>query len=178
MPIYDALTMHGPLQSGTSRLITERFIIVAPQLPVAGDNWHTKSAAIRQLVTTVQTEFRGNPNRTYLTGFSFGGNGVFDIAIAQPDLWAALWAVDPTRPPGGHLQHPLWLSLGELSRPKRTAFIELMKDAREARSQTPVSENNFVFEDSGEDHVGTARVAYGSQRIYDWLFTKTRPNST
>jgi hypothetical protein len=28
----------------------------------------------------------GDPQRRYLTGFSFGGNGVFDLALLQPRL--------------------------------------------------------------------------------------------
>lgn len=147
MAIREALTLHGPLQSGNSQRVTERFIIVAPQLPTAGNNWNTESAAIRQIVTAVQTEFRGNPDRTYLTGFSFGGNGVFDIGIAQPSLWAALWPVDPTRPPKTRLQRPLWLSLGEISRRQRTAFTQLMRDDREVRPQNQISNGDCVFED-------------------------------
>src|SRR5882762_8261901 len=62
MAIVEALTVHGPLQFGNYPLVIERFIIVAPQLSTAGDNWHTKSAAIRQIVAGVQTEFGGSPD--------------------------------------------------------------------------------------------------------------------
>jgi len=173
-PIYEALTLHGPLRPGNSPRVTERFIIVVPQLPEAGDNWHMKSGVVRQIVTTVQTEFHGNPNQTYLTGFSYGGNGVFDLAMTQPEFWTALWSVDPTRLPKANLPRPLWLSFGDASRLQRTAFMQLVSGSREVQPKDKIANSDFVFEDRGEDHVGTAKIAYEEDRIYDWLLSKSR----
>jgi hypothetical protein len=173
MPIRKALSLHGPLRSDNSPRVAERFIVVAPQLPTAGDHWVSESTTVRQIVTGVQREFRGDPKRSYLTGFSFGGNGVFDIAIAQPDIWAALWSVDPTRPPGGPLPSPLWLSVGPRCR-RHPSFIRLMSDTRDVQSKAGKSNHNFVVEDVGGGHVYTARVSYERDRVYDWLLTKTR----
>jgi poly(3-hydroxybutyrate) depolymerase len=89
LQISEAVTRRGPLRTANPRRVTERFIIVAPQLPAAGDNWYEKADSVRQLMTEIQREYTGDPDRTYLTGFSFGGNGVFDLAATQADLWAA-----------------------------------------------------------------------------------------
>jgi poly(3-hydroxybutyrate) depolymerase len=35
-----------------------------------------KADSVRQLMTEIQRGYTGDPDRTYLTGFSFGGNGV------------------------------------------------------------------------------------------------------
>ncbi|HET7363635.1 MAG TPA: prolyl oligopeptidase family serine peptidase [Burkholderiales bacterium] len=71
------------------------FIVLAPQLPRAGDLWHRYADDVRALVADVCAKQAVDAARLYLTGFSYGGNGVFDLGLAQPDLWAALWAVDP-----------------------------------------------------------------------------------
>lgn len=89
MDIHRALTLHGPLRSGNPAVARQRFVVVAPQLPARGDLWLRSADAVRQIVRQVQAEHRGDPERTYLTGFSFGGNGVFDLALAQPGVWAA-----------------------------------------------------------------------------------------
>ena len=40
MEIHRALTLHGPLRPGNPPVVRERFIVVAPQLPLRGDLWH------------------------------------------------------------------------------------------------------------------------------------------
>src|ERR671927_409553 len=76
------------------------------------------------------------------------GNGVFDLALAQPDVWAALWPVDPTRVPRKPPAQPLWLSAGSIARPQRQAFMHALALRTQER----------VWADDGEDHVGSARV--------------------
>ena len=55
---------------------------MAPQLPIAGDHWREQADAVAALVDAVTVERGADAARTYLTGFSFGGNGVFDLALA------------------------------------------------------------------------------------------------
>jgi len=38
-PLHTALRRHGPLKEGNPPLVRERFIVLAPQLPHAGDVW-------------------------------------------------------------------------------------------------------------------------------------------
>ena len=163
--IRRALTLHGPLRSSSAARAREEFIIVAPQLLVGGDLWSRYADVVRQIVAEVLSEHRGDSRRFYLTGFSFGANGVFDLGAAQPDLWAALWAVDPTRLPTRKLRQPLWVSFGEVSRPRRENFIKTMGLQESAADR--------VWRDEGLDHVGSAKSAYADERIYDWLLSKT-----
>lgn len=135
-PLERALRLHGPLAPGAAPL------------------------AQRQATHVVDA------SRMYLAGFSFGGNGVFDLASLQPGLWAALWAVDATRVPQPAPRQPVWLSAGELARAQRRAFIKALGLAEDGER---------VWADDGEDHVGSARVAYGDERIYRWLLTFSRP---
>src|SRR5699024_234725 len=104
------------------------------------------------IVTEVQILGGGDPTRTYLTGFSFGGNGVFDLALAQPGLWAALWPVDPTRPPPQDPLRPVWLSIGEAARPGRNLFARALN----LQPAGALPQGDRLYLDEGQDHVGSA----------------------
>lgn len=172
-PLRDGLTRHGPLASTASPTVRSEFIVVAPRLPMRGDRWGAVTDDVLKVVRSVQARHGGDPDRSYLTGFSFGGNGVFDLALAQPDAWAALWPVDPTRVPLEDPGRPVWLSLGEVCRRNRNAFIRrLSLDA-----PAPGATADRIFEDRGEDHVGTATRAYRDERIYRWLLSRKLPSS-
>lgn len=168
MPIRDALTQHGPLAPTASPLARAELIVVAPQLPVRGDLWVHQAGTVAGIVREAHAAHGADPARTYLTGFSFGGNGVFDVGLATPQLWAALWAVDPTRVPDKVIRAPVWLSSGDRSRRREHNFIEhlVLEPMREG---VP---GDRVFEDCGQDHVGTARLAYADDEIYRWLLSK------
>ena len=133
---------------------------MAPQLPVAGDTWHRYADEVLAVLGEVGARQPVDAARRYLTGFSFGGNGVFDLGLLQPDVWAALWAVDPPRVPRQPPRQPLWISAGALARSQRSDFVR-------ALALQPQGER--VWADDGEDHVGSARLAYGDARIYRWL---------
>jgi predicted peptidase len=167
LEIVAALTRHGPLRS----LYNESFVIVAPQLPVRGDVWNRYADIVREIVLNEAERYACDPRRLYLTGFSFGGNGVFDLALAQAAIWAALWPVDPTRVPAESIAIPIWLSLGEISRFQAPSFIHTLGLASAATA--PLAER--VWADEGEDHVGTATQAYNDQRVYRWLLSKQLP---
>lgn len=173
-----AMTMHGPLNPASAVDADGPdlpFIVVAPQLPVSGDLWHEQADRVAGLVQQVESRYDTDPARRYLTGFSFGGNGVFDLGQRQPGFWAALWSVDPTRLPEPDLAAPLWLSVGSRARPgaadsaMRLRSIELAADADDA----PVGVARIHL-DQGEDHVETAQRAYADARIYRWLLGHRR----
>lgn len=166
--IHDALTLHGPLRPDGFSGAIERFIVVAPQLPSAGDIWYRYANAVRQIVNDVQIARGGDPLRTYLTGFSFGGNGVFDLALIEPFFWAALWAVDPTEVPREDPLRPVWLSFGEASRYRKAGFIRSLS----LRPAEADPEGDRLYLDQGQDHEGSARLAYRDERIYSWLLSK------
>jgi hypothetical protein len=156
---------HGPLREGSAPGAAEQFVVVAPQLPMAGDLWYRFGGDVQQIVRHVQALHAGDPERTYLTGFSFGGNGVFDLALEQRDFWAALWAVDPTRVPPEDPARPVWLSFGEIARHRKPQFVQRLR-LHPAGSE-PDGERLYL--DLGEDHVGSATSAYRDPSIYRWL---------
>jgi poly(3-hydroxybutyrate) depolymerase len=163
------LTRHGPLRATASPWARERFLVVAPQLPIRGDRWRHHAEAVRDVVREAWELHRGDPTRTYLTGFSFGANGVFDLGLGQPGLWAALWAVDPTRVPERDPGLPCWLSAGQASRPLERHFVERLGLETPPAGATPSTMGERVILDEQEDHVSTANLAYENETIYRWL---------
>lgn len=165
--IYAGMTAYGPLKPGNAPIATRDFILAAPQLPARGDLWHAQSGNVRQIATYLQESCGGDPRRTYLTGFSYGGNGVFEIALDDPSVWTALWAVDPTRVPVAAPPNPIWFSSGEVSRRQAGAFRQRL------RLPLPgTEEDDRVYLDEGLDHVLTAYSAYKSDRTYAWLLSR------
>ena len=160
--IFIGLTRHGPLRPSNPEICIARFVVVAPQLPSRGDIWYSHLEAVREIALNECRRFCCDERRLYLTGFSFGANGAFDLALAQSKLWAAVLAVDPTRVPSQALPVPVWVAFGEASRATKQAFVE-----RLGLLETESSER--VWKDEGLDHAGTATRAYSDSRTYDWL---------
>jgi predicted peptidase len=170
-PIREGVTAYGPLASISARVATAQFVVVAPQLPERGDGWQRYADAVRTIVQQVQARYEVDSMRRYLTGFSYGANGVLDLAPLQRDFWAALWSVDPTRVPAADSGRPIWFSSGELSRPLALACMQRLQLA-------PLDDSvaqDCVYTDEGLDHVGTGTHAYRDERIYRWLLSKTAP---
>ena len=172
LDIHGALTRHGPLWPEAAVRSRGDFIIVAPQLPTGGDLWHRHADDVRRIVGDIQQLYAGDGRRSYLSGFSFGANGVFDLAILQPDDWAALWPVDPTRVPREPLQRPVWLAIGDAARRSTQGFIGAL-DLQVADSGNLDADRLYL--DQGADHVGSAQLAYADERIYRWLLSKRLP---
>uniref|UniRef100_A0AC35F2X0 Uncharacterized protein n=1 Tax=Panagrolaimus sp. PS1159 TaxID=55785 RepID=A0AC35F2X0_9BILA len=168
MEIFKALTLHGPLRPENLDRLKDNFIIIAPQMPKAGDLWYKFSKQVHEILQSVQNQYNGDIKRTYLTGFSFGGNGVFDIAVLNPNFFASIWSVDPTRLPTNDPKRPIWLSIGAMARQNTNGFIQKL-------NLKPANENfteDRIYFDENADHVGTARLAYGNEKVYNWLLAK------
>jgi len=166
--IRQALTRHGPLRHRATCHAIHSFVVVAPQLPSPQDRWRDHVEEVLDIVREVQHSFGGNPRRACLTGFSYGADGVFEVADANPDSWVGLWAVDPTRVPEQAPTQPTWLSLGEMSRTKKGEYEERLRVLSQADNKL----SEFACEDRGLDHVGTATAAYGDETVYQWLLQR------
>jgi predicted peptidase len=97
------LFLHGSGERGTDRKALERqglpklaagksfpFILVAPQIP-EGQVWNEEP--LTYLLDELETTLWIDTNRIYLTGISMGAFGVWDLAVATPDRFAALLAI-------------------------------------------------------------------------------------
>lgn len=64
---------------------------------------------------------------------------------------------------------PVWLSSGEVSRRGERGFVERLGLNQPAGA----APGGCVIVDRGQDHVGTATLAYADERIYDWLLARS-----
>jgi predicted peptidase len=91
------------------------FIVVSPQCP-AGEIW-TDVEALNALLDHIQTAYRIDPDRIYVTGHSMGGRGALYLAYRLPQRFAAVLALSPLSPIsawGGKLAKvPIWIFHGE-----------------------------------------------------------------
>jgi acetyl esterase/lipase len=82
------------------------FVIVMPQCPLPG-YWTDPDMLAMAMATLDQeaAEFHADPERTYLSGLSLGGYGVWELARLYPKRWAAIaisssgifWSYAPER---------------------------------------------------------------------------------
>lgn len=64
-------------------------IVVFPQAP-EGSEWSGHVGLVYAQLDAATREFQGDRDRTYLTGLSMGGYGVWDVALQSPGRFAAL----------------------------------------------------------------------------------------
>jgi poly(3-hydroxybutyrate) depolymerase len=147
LDVRQAATRHGPLKPESAQKAADQFVIIFPQLPApGGDVWRSYAREVRTIVEAVQTRFNGNPKQTYFTGFSYGADGVLDIAPDQKGFWSAVWAVDPTREHTYHPGCPVWLSSGPVPLPKECnrGSTRPCASNRRPRTETAISSLKIV----------------------------------
>ena len=113
----NGLTKHSLPRVAEDPMFDYPFIVVSPQIDNAG--WLSHSSEIGAVLTRMETEFGGDPNRLYLTGLTYGGVGTYAVGIALADRIAALMPVTP----GGTVANwdmrsaivnlPIWLFMGK-----------------------------------------------------------------
>jgi predicted peptidase len=171
-----ALTMHGPLLLGISHQATDRFIVVAPQQAKRGgeDGWNEHADEITEIVNEVQKDYNWDyRDQTYLTVFSFGGNDIFGIALAKmPEEKATFGLRFGQWTQRKHLiAIPtvgfgyLWVHAPNPPKGKLLNFISILGDQPAANYLN----GNFLSIDRGKDHMGTARLVYQDDQVYNWL---------
>ncbi len=65
------------------------FITASPQCPDDSD-WSAHSETLMALVDELLATYRIGPNRVYLTGLSMGGRGSWQLAMLNPERFAAM----------------------------------------------------------------------------------------
>jgi len=133
------------------------------------DVWNSRADQVKAIARSTADKYQGNPSQIYLTGFSYGGNGVLDIGFRQREVWAALWPFDPTRCPVNSTDRPIWVSAGQRSRGNKSSFCGVWGAVDRVANAS--AHQTRVYEDRGLDHVPTATEAYRDRAIYDWLLT-------
>jgi hypothetical protein len=161
--ITAALRSHGPLKPG-SALPDDKFIVVVPQLPGIKKAWNLHARDVEAILACVKDQFNADLGRAYLTGFSIGANGVYDLYNDQATVhWAKLWLVDPTRTFDCPGLPPIWLWYGSDQKVCNDRTVENLVGVR------PVALAGWRCSYTGKGHVPTATDAYQDRGVYDWL---------
>lgn len=179
------ITLHGSGECGNvarmagmalPRYVASRpkkfpFIVVAVNAPTM---WYRgrNAAAVLEILDEVAANYRTDPDRVYLTGYSMGGYGTWELAIARPDLFAAIIPVCGVGIPaaaGNIASLPTWAFHGAKDRnvPVKGSreMVQAMKQAGGHPRYTEYpSEAHEIWES-----------VYGSMSVYKWLLEQRRP---
>jgi predicted peptidase len=170
-------------------------IVVYPQLPPDAQWLGEHAAAAMQLLDDAIRDFDGDPRRVYLTGISLGGYGVWHLALAHPDRFAALvpvcggiapagsaesvrqsplteYALDPYTFTAHALRHiPIWMFHGA----DDTVIEPTQSRSMHAALLREHAADVHYTEYAGVGHNSWTR-AYAEPGLWDWLFEQRQRN--
>jgi predicted peptidase len=156
-----------PLQIEDGRRLPA--LVISPQCPF-GENWQSPEMVERlgRLVNELIALYGADPARVYLTGFSMGGDGVWALGIAHPELFAALapvgsWYLD-LEGVCALKDMPVWVFQGEQDAIVSPQFSKQMNEALAACGGDVRLE---LFPAAG--HGESSTLAYGMDELYEWL---------
>jgi predicted peptidase len=107
--------------------------------------------------------------RVYITGYSMGGEGTFDLLTRRPDLFAAaipICSVADTARANLIYRIPIWAFHGDQDDVNNVKYSRLMIDALKKFNGTPI-----YTEYPGVKHDSWSK-AYDEPGLFDWLFSQ------
>lgn len=148
------------------------YIMVAPQCP-AGETWNTNTALLLGLLDQIESEYRVDLSRVYVTGLSMGGYGTWSLAAAAPERFAAIapvcgGAADPFWRTAGLKDTPIWAFHGsEDTVVPVSASVNAVEAVRRAGGAAKLT----VYEGVGH---GSWIPAYEDEEFWEWFLSQTR----
>lgn len=159
--------VHGPLKVAEAQPDFP-FIVVAPQCPK--NQWWDPDV-LSALLDEVEKKYAVDKDRIYLTGLSMGGFGTWDLAIREPQRFAAIAPVcgrsDPLQAPRlGNL--PVWVFHGAQDPVVNPKYSEEMVDAlKDSGGDVKFT----LYPDLGHD---CWTVTYNNPDLYTWFLAHKR----
>lgn len=158
--------------------------VLVPQCP-AKDSWTSfpgfpNSLASKPTVATLQVlelihtlirSYNIDSNRIYVTGFSMGGEGTFDIISRDPDLFACavpLASVADTAKATEIKDIPLWVFHGGEDNVNEAKYSRMMIDAIKRKGGNPI-----YTELPGLKH-NILNEVYGNDEVWKWMFEQQK----
>ena len=165
---------YGILLDHLSRSYEFPFISIHPLMPRIADgtrhSWKSVEDLVMKAFDETVNKYSVDLNKVYLTGFSLGGYGTYDLALDFPNKFAACVVGA-----GGHevkdaprlAKIPFWIfhGVGDFIVP----YQEDQAMAEELQYQT--SDQNVIFTSLPVGHTLTAEVY--SETTFNWMLTKT-----
>jgi predicted peptidase len=140
----------------------------------AKGGWQNCEQDLLDMVDATLHDYRGNPDRVYLTGLSYGGYGTWHMATAHPDRWAAIAPICGDGNPDlvrrlVEVRMPIWIFQGGRDPVVRPQWVYTMARALEQAGHGSV--RLTVHEDLG--HNVWTRV-YAGEDLYNWFLSHKR----
>ncbi len=145
--------------------------VISPQNPDQQGWVGSKADGVIGIVQELLKKLPVDPKRVYLTGYSMGGYGTFQLLSQEPKMWAAAVPVAGGGNPGAvrdYRKVPIWVFHGEADKVVPVTQSQAMVEAlKEARSDVKYTE----FEDAGH---GVADRVYDDEKVHEWIFEQAR----
>ena len=147
------------------------FLLVCPQLEKRR-RWEQGDAAwVDHLVEAAIRDHGGDDSRLILTGFSYGGEGAFQLAATSRLGWSTIWTVDPALQrvppvPGDDVRVLVHHGRAQPGAENMKAFASTLALVPRAADSEAVGSR--VITSLADDHPGTCRAAYADARAYEW----------
>jgi predicted peptidase len=147
-----------------------QFIVVTPQCPADSD-WTSESDTVITVTKEIISTYRVNWEDIYLTGFSMGGRGAWDLAAKYPDFFSAVVPISGRfEVEKAHLlkDMPIWAFHGEEddvvpSSGSEDMFKALRSLGGNIRFTSYPGLKHFVMDET-----------FGNPELYEWLLTHKR----
>ncbi len=136
--------------------------------------WNTIADEVMGMVDHVLATYRGDPQRVYLTGLSYGGFGTWYLAAQHPEKFAAIAPVvgygTPSMAPAlAKARLPMWVFAGGRDNGVKVSYFYPLLNELEKLGHPDV---RFTIEaDMGHD---TWVRVYASQDLYAWFLSHSR----
>ena len=157
---------------GIPKLISEGkdfpFIAVSPQCP---NDIFWSVDILSALLDEIESNYRIDTNRVYVTGLSMGGHGTWELAIKEPNRFAAIapvcgWADTTKACTIAHL--PIWIFHGAKDMVVPVAAAESMVRAlKECGSDVKLT----IYPDANHD---SWTETYNNEELYKWLLEHSK----
>ena len=151
--------------------------VAAPQCP-GGNHWEDMLERLDALRTSLMAQYAIDPDRVYLMGFSLGGFGVWNWAMASPNDFAAIL---PVAGSGAHpgtgvapdirrIKHvPVWMVHSGGDETVDVSGADSMA-VRMAAEGMPYGYTRYP----DYTHAETSDAAFGDMNLYNWLLRQSR----
>lgn len=149
------------------------FYVISPQCPARTEWYYDRTdTLVKKLIDKALTLYPVDRRRVYLTGYSMGGIGAWDLGIRYPNLFAALAPIASRGEEGWNVcamaEIPVWAFHGERDTVvPLAAGLALVNRLRACGGEVTFT----IYPNTGHD---AWNRTYSNPQLYDWLLSKSR----
>lgn len=147
-----------------------QFIVATPQCP-ATSNWSLESESVIALTKEIMSKYKVDFECIYLTGFSMGGNGAWDLAYKAPELFSAIVPISgwfDVEKAHSLKEMPFWVFHGD-----EDDIVPIQRSDEMVKALTSIQGNIRYTTYPGLKHF-IMNETYGNPELYEWLLKHKR----